>query len=233
MADNSTVDTSLDGGAVRRGGGMSPSHPDTVELLGVPQSIYVRTVRMACEEKRIPARLAAVPPHSAEVMAINPFGTIPVLRHGAIVLFESRAIVGYLDAVFDGKRLIPDEPVRAAEVEQWASVLNTRVIPCFVRYTRCYFQSGRRRPEPDRRGVDALMPEVESHFAVLERTAKSPAGFVNGTFTFVDLAVLPILDYLSDLDEARPYLSSSRLGDYLLEQRRRPSFRATAPPPAS
>ena len=207
-----------------------PSHSNTVEILGVPQSIYVRTVRMACEEKHIPARLNAVPPHSAEVLAINPFGTIPALRHGAIVLFESRAIVGYLDAIFNGKRLIPAEPALAAEVEQWASILNTRVIPCFVRYTRCYFQSGRRRPTPDRQGIDALMPEVESHFAVLERTATSPAGFVNGTFTFADLALIPILDYLSDLDETRPFLSSSRLGDYLMEHRRRPSFTATQPP---
>ena len=108
--------------------------------------------------------------------------------------------------------------------------MNTRVIPCFVRYTRCYFESGRRRPKPDRQGIDALMPEVESHFAVLERTAKSPAGFVNGTFTFADLALLPILDYLSELDETRPFLSSTRLGDYLSEQRRRPSFGATAAP---
>jgi glutathione S-transferase len=207
-----------------------PSPTEAVEILGVPQSIYVRTVRMACAEKQIPARLNALPPHSPEVLAINPFGTIPALRHGAIALFESRAIVGYLDAVFDGPRLIPAEPALAAAVEQWASVLNTRVIPCFVRYTRCYFESGRRRPKPDHQGIDALMPEVESHFAVLERTATTPAGLVSGTFTFADLALLPILGYLADLDETRPFLSASRLGDYLAEHSRRPSYSATEPP---
>ena len=209
-----------------------PLPTNTVEILGVPQSIYVRTVRMACEEKHISARLKAVPPHSAEVLAINPFGTIPALRHGTIALFESRAIVGYLDTVFDGPRLIPTEPASAAAVEQWASVLNTRVIPCFVRYSRCYFQSGRRRPKPDRQEIDALMPEVECHLAVLERTATTPAGLVNGKFTFADLALLPILDYLSDLDETRPFLSSSRLGDYFAEHKSRPSFSATEPPAA-
>lgn len=74
------------------------------------------------------------------------------------------------------------------------------------------------------------MPGVESHFAVLERSAKSPAGLVNGTFTFADLALLRILDYLSDRDETRPFLSSSRLGEYLTEQRYRPGFGATEPP---
>ena len=59
------------------------------------------------------------------------------------------------------------------------------------------------------------------------------AGFrVNGKFTFADLALLPILDYLSNLDETRPFLSSSRLGDYLAEHKSRPSFSATEPPAA-
>jgi glutathione S-transferase len=203
---------------------------EAVEILGVPQSIYVRTVRMACEEKGITARLNAVPPHSPEVLAINPFGTIPALRHGAISLFESKAIVCYLDAVFDGPRLIPAEPAMAGETEQWVSALNTRVIPCWVRYTRCYFQSGRRRPTPDRAGIDALMPEVESHFAILERAVTATAGVVCGRFTLADLALLPILDYLAELEETRAFLTATRLGEYLAEQRRRPSFAVTAPP---
>ena len=39
-------------------------------------------------------------------------------------------------------------------------------------------------------------------------------------------------DYLSNLDETRPFLSSSRLGDYLAEHKSRPSFSATEPPAA-
>jgi len=85
---------------------MSPeTNRPAVDILGVPQSIYVRTVRMACAEKGVAARLIPVAPHSPEVLAINPFGTIPALRHGAVALFESKAIASYLDAVF--KRSAP------------------------------------------------------------------------------------------------------------------------------
>ena len=200
-----------------------------VEILGVPQSIYVRTVRMACVEKGIAARLNPVPPHSSDVLAINPFGTIPALRHGAVTLFESQAIVCYLDAVFEGPRLIPVEPEPASEVGQWVSALNTRVVPCFVRYTRCYFQSGRPRPNPDRAGIDAIMPEVAGYFAILERALTASAGLVRGRVTLADLALLPILDYLAELDETRPFLTGTRLARYLDEHRQRPSFEATAP----
>ena len=73
------------------------------------------------------------------------------------------------------------------------------------------------------------MPEVASYFAILERAAMVPAGFVGGRFTLVDLALLPILDYLAELDETRPFLTATRLASYLAEHRRRPSFAATVP----
>ncbi len=207
----------------------TPSRTEAVEILGVPQSIYVRTVRMACEEKGIQARLMPVAPHSPEVLAINPFGTIPAFRHGNVILFESQAIVGYLDAVFAEPRLVPAEPAAAALMWQWVSALNTRVIPTFVRYARCYFQSGRRRPLPDLGGIAAVMPEVASHFAILERAGPAPTGFIDGQFTVADLALVPILDYLAELDDTRPFLTGTQLAAYLAEQRHRPSFSATAP----
>jgi len=66
-----------------------------LEIIGAPQSTFVRTVRIACEEKQVPYRLTPAVPHSPEVNAIHPLGTIPVMRHGDFRLFESKAIVTY------------------------------------------------------------------------------------------------------------------------------------------
>src|SRR6185312_6044135 len=96
-----------------------------VEIIGFPQSTYVRVVRMACEEKGIPYDLIPVRPHAPEVEAIHPLGKVPAMRHGDLTLCESKAIVSYLDRVFDGPKLIPEDPRRAAEVEQWVSLVNT------------------------------------------------------------------------------------------------------------
>src|SRR3954469_18795760 len=96
----------------------------TLEIIGMPQSNYVRVVRMVCEEKGVPYELKAERPHSAPVAAIHPFGKIPVMRHGDVELCESKAIATYIDRSFGGPRVIPEDPARAARVEQWVSLGN-------------------------------------------------------------------------------------------------------------
>ena len=82
-----------------------------LEIIGVPQSNYVWAVRMACEEKGVPYVHTPVRPHTPDVDALHPFGKIPVMRHGDVTLCESKAIVTYIDRVFDGPKVIPEEPI--------------------------------------------------------------------------------------------------------------------------
>jgi glutathione S-transferase len=63
-----------------------------VEIIGAPQSTYVRVVRMVCEEKGIPYDLTPAAPHSPPITAIHPFGKMPVMRHGDVAVCESKAI---------------------------------------------------------------------------------------------------------------------------------------------
>ena len=84
----------------------------TLEIIGVPRSSYVRVVRMACEEKGVPYVLQEEIPHSPAVNAIHPFGKVPVMRYGGVELYESKAIVTYIDRTCPGPKLIPDDPER-------------------------------------------------------------------------------------------------------------------------
>src|SRR4051794_38406991 len=95
-----------------------------LEIIGAPQSNYVWAVRMVCEEKGVPYEHKAERPHTAAVDAIHPFGKIPVMRHGDVELCESKAIATYIDRVFDGPKVIPDDAKLAAQVEQWVSLGN-------------------------------------------------------------------------------------------------------------
>jgi glutathione S-transferase len=56
-------------------------------------------------------------PHSPEVNAIHPLGKIPVMRHGDFRLCESKAIVTYIDRVFPGPKLLPDDAMACAKIE--------------------------------------------------------------------------------------------------------------------
>src|SRR5580692_2763251 len=74
----------------------------------IPGSPFGRAVLLALEEKSARYRLAPVAPgmfKTPEHLARHPFGRIPVLDHGDFRLYETQAILRYLD------RLVPDPPL--------------------------------------------------------------------------------------------------------------------------
>ena len=78
-----------------------------LQIIGFPRSNFVRSVRMVAEEKGVPYDLVAETPHSDAVKSLNPTGKIPVMRHDGLELSESLAIATYIDAAFDGPKLMP------------------------------------------------------------------------------------------------------------------------------
>src|SRR5579863_2274884 len=105
-----------------------------LELIGAAPSVFVRATRLACEEKGVPYALTVAAPHSPPVLAISPFGRIPVMRHEDFELFESSAIIEYIDAVFPGPRLFPEEARAAALIRQWASAVVSNIFPALGGY---------------------------------------------------------------------------------------------------
>jgi glutathione S-transferase len=58
-----------------------------------------------------------------EFLAKNPFGEVPVIEDGAIVVADSNAILVYLARRYDASgQWLPLEPVACAEVQRWLSV---------------------------------------------------------------------------------------------------------------
>ena len=51
-----------------------------LEIIGVARSNCVWTCRILCEEKAVSYRLTRGFPQSPELLALHPFGRIPVLR---------------------------------------------------------------------------------------------------------------------------------------------------------
>jgi len=62
----------------------------TPEIIGSIRSTYTRTACMVCEEKGIEYVLTERPLHAPEILAIHPFGKMPVLRHGDLELSNRR-----------------------------------------------------------------------------------------------------------------------------------------------
>ncbi|GLU27417.1 glutathione S-transferase [Brucella sp. NBRC 12950] len=53
---------------------------------------------------------------------LNPFGQVPVLEDGEIVVSDSNAILVYLATKLGRKDWLPDDPQSAAKVQKWLSV---------------------------------------------------------------------------------------------------------------
>src|SRR5271154_4010775 len=79
----------------------------------IPGSPFGRAVLATLEEKSASYRLAPLAPgahRSAEHLARHPFGRVPVLEHGAFSLYETQAILRYLDRTLPSPALTPDDP---------------------------------------------------------------------------------------------------------------------------
>jgi glutathione S-transferase len=204
-----------------------------VEIIGLARSNYTRVVRMVCEEKGIDYQLVDAAPHSPEVNAIHPFGKLPVMRHGAFTLCESRAIAGYLDRGFPGPALMPADPKQAALAEQWISLVNTAMDATLIRtYVFHYIFPNTADGKPDRPAIAAMVPTMQRQIGLLDQAA-SQTGFLAGAqFTLADINVLPILYWVRHFPEGGTAIAASEhLSAYYDRHAGRPSFKNTIPPP--
>ena len=98
-----------------------------MKVYGFPGSTCTRKVLMTLHEKNcpyafIPVDLGKGEHKQPEHLARQPFGVVPVLDHDGFVLYESRAIIRYLDAALVGEKLTPTDLKRFGEMEQWIGI---------------------------------------------------------------------------------------------------------------
>ncbi|MGL5839127.1 MAG: glutathione S-transferase family protein [Sphingorhabdus sp.] len=128
---------------------------------------------------------------SADFLALNPNGKIPVLvddegpdgkRH---VVFESGAILIYLAEKF-GSKLWPADPVSRSNCLQWLMFQMASVGPMIGQAG--YFM--RAAPEPQAYAADRFKAEVSRIMGVLNTRLAEPE-YLAGTYTIADIATYP------------------------------------------
>jgi glutathione S-transferase len=154
------------------------------EIIGSSRSTYTGVVRMVCEEKVIEYALTEAELGAPEVFAIHPFGKMPVMRHGDVELFESKAIATYLDRRFSGPTLFPSDPVLGALTEQWVSLVNTVIDRTLIRtYLLAYAAPKTDDGKPDRQAIEAVTPALREQFGVLDKAVARTGYLVEERFT--------------------------------------------------
>lgn len=159
-------------------------------IYGFPQSTYTRTALMTAQAAGIDVELAPIEFKRASHFALHPYGRMPAFQHEGVRLFETLAIVSYLDRVFGGSRLTPSAPVAQAQMFQWISVAIDYAYEDLVN------------------GMHSERPSVEAITAACEQLKLIDAGletreFLAGTsLSLADLFLYPMVEYASvKLDE--------------------------------
>lgn len=164
-----------------------------LKLLGKHTSINVRKVLWLCVELNLEIQhedwgSGYRSTQTAEFLALNPNGMVPVLLDGDLVLWESNTICRYLAGRERRDDLLPTAPAARARVEQWmdwqATDLNTSWRYAFLSLVR------KSPAHADPGLLAAGVSEWNRHMQILERQLESTGSFVAGAgFTLADVVL--------------------------------------------
>ncbi|HLY53902.1 MAG TPA: glutathione S-transferase family protein [Stellaceae bacterium] len=96
--------------------------------------------------------------HSPDYLKINPLGTIPAMVHDGRTLYESTAIMEYVDEVFDGPSLSPADPVGRWRMRWWMKYCDQYYAPSASMIGWAFFVG----PSVRNRDPDELKRKIEA-----------------------------------------------------------------------
>lgn len=195
-----------------------------------PGSPFGRAVMATLEEKGARYRLARLAPKSPEHLALHPFGRIPIFEHDGFRLYETQAIQRYIDRVLPSPALTPDDPKRAARMDQVMNINDWYLFQGVGNVIIFHRVVGPRvlGTTPDEEAIRAAMPKAHVVFDELARLLGQQSYFAGDTISLADLLVAPAMAFFpltpewSELGARHPNLVA-----WLERMQARPSMKAT------
>jgi len=193
-----------------------------------PFSTFARRVRIALIEKKIPCELIEVDMmkgahRGPEYRKLNPYGRVPTLDDDGFILYESTAILEYLEAKH------PEPPLVPADIRGRALV-SMHVKLCDLQLAR---QTGTiifpkrflQKERWDEKAMAQAKQEIEKHLAVLEEELAGKDYLVADRYSLVEVCYTPFVEFLPVMEIAPPPRVDARTKRML----GRPSARETKP----
>jgi len=199
----------------------------------IPGSPFGRAVLLALEEKGARYRLAPVAPgtfRAPEHLARHPFGRVPAIDHGDFRLYETQAILRYIDRVLPKPALTPADPPSAGRMDQLMNINDWYLFQGVASVIGFQRVVGPRLMglTPDEGAISAAMPKAQTVFAELARQLDTNEYFAGDLISLADLILAPQLDFLSQTPEWTPLTADKpNLRSWLERMSSRPSMRAT------
>ncbi len=205
---------------------------------GLAGSPYVQAVLITLAEKGESATLHPPGPTGLKAqphLSRHPFGMIPALEHGDFTLYETQAILRYLD------RLLPNPPLTPSDIRQAARMDQVMNIADHYLMNRVNRIIGFQRIvgpmlmglTPDLAVIAEAMPHGHTVFKVLNDLLANQPFFAGNTLSLADILALPHLNMLARTPEwAELTASTPNLTAWRTAMNTRPSVSRLAPPAA-
>jgi glutathione S-transferase len=185
-----------------------------MKVYGHPWSINTRKVLATLAEKNQQAELVLVDlprgrQHAPEHVARHPFAKAPVLEDGDLMIYESNAIMRYLDRRSAANPLTPQSSRDAALMDQWISVGQTYFgEPAHSLLVEAIFKRVRQLGEPDAARIAQLCSELDRPLGVMERQLHTSAYLAGEAFSLADITFMPYFEYADRLDAGRKLIAA-------------------------
>ncbi len=184
-------------------------------IYGPAFSTYVRSVLLTLEEKAAPYRLEEVnilegAHQTPEYRARHPFAKVPAFEHDGFELYETAAIMRYVDETFAGPSLQPGDARARARMEQVLSLINAYAYPacigaCVIQRLVVPLTGG----TPDEDAIAEAVPLATTSVEALGALIDGNDFFAGAKLSLADLHVVPIYDYFSQTPEGEAALSGT------------------------
>jgi len=206
-----------------------------ITVYGIPGSPFLRSVEIALKEKDVPYHLHALAPgehKQPEHLARHPFGRVPAFEHDGFELYETQAIIRYLDEVFPNPPLTPGNPQQGARMNQVIGIIEWYFFPkaaAPIAFNRIIGPRLLGLPT-DEAAIAEAMPMARICFAELDRLLGDQPYFGGDRVSIADIMLAAQLDLLCDTPEGAELSGGTRLKPWLERMKARPSLAATQPP---
>ncbi|MDQ0511266.1 glutathione S-transferase [Angulomicrobium amanitiforme] len=205
-------------------------------VFGAAYSVYVRIARLALAEKGIEHELVPVDVFAAEgvppgYLDRQPFGRIPAFEHGDFTLYETAAIVRYVDEAFDGPSLQPVDLRQRARCNQILSIADAYAYPSLV--WGIYVERVARPAEgvaANEARIAAALPRARTCLAAMYDLMGGNVWLAGAALSLADLYLAAMIDYFVQAPEGRAMLAEyERLAAWWSRMAVRRSMEATRP----
>ncbi len=193
-----------------------------------PFSTFARRVRIALIEKDIPAELVEVDMvarahREPAYLALNPYGRVPTLEDDGFVLYESAAILEYLEATHPTPRLIPADVRGRAMVSMHMKLCDIQM----ARQTGVIIFPKRFLPKDrwDEGAMAQAKKEIEKHLAIVERQLDGQDYLVANRYTLAEVCYTPFVEFLPLMEITPPPVVAA----WVQRMLERPSAQQTKP----